>query len=54
MSCKCNDGEREFPCIQRGVGWCETSAYEFLLTSEQSFRNSIGTVGKIGCHRYRL
>ena len=49
MLCKCDDGEREFPCIQRGVGWCETSAYEFLLTSEQSFRNlKKRAVGKNG------
>ena len=40
MLCKCDDEDRELVCIQRGVGWCEAQAEEFLLTPEQSFRNN--------------
>ena len=49
MLCKCDDEEREFPSIQRGVGWCEAQAKEFLLTPEQSYQNlSKRAVGKNG------
>ena len=48
MLCKCDDEERGFRSIQRGVGWCEAQADGFLLTFKQSFRNPQGTVGKNG------